>query len=141
MDNFRGYLLRRFLYSLLTLWVVATMIFLLFRVMPGDPALRIVDPTFPPETRDQLLASFGLDRPIGEQYILYLQNLSQGNFGVSFFSRRPVTQEIGDRVANTVILATVSFLFAYPLGIAGGAFLASKRGTWIENVGITVALF
>lgn len=141
MNNFRGYLLRRLFYSLITLWVIATLVFLLFRAMPGDPTLMIIDPTFPPETRQQLLSQFGLDRPVFEQYVRYLQNLTQGDFGVSFFSRRPVAQELGDRVLNTVILGVASFLFAYPLGIAGGAFLASKRGTWIENVGISVTLF
>lgn len=141
MNNFRGYLLRRAFYSIVTIWVIATLVFLLFRAMPGDPTLLIVDPTFPQETREQLLASFGLDRPIGEQYLRYLQNLVQGDLGVSFFSKRPVTQELGDRVMATVVLSVASFLFAYPLGIAGGAFLASRRGTWIESVGISVTLF
>lgn len=141
MDNFRGYLLRRIFQSLFTLWIIATLVFLLFRAMPGDPALLIVDPTFPPETRERLLASFGLDRPLPEQYLRYLQNLVSGDLGVSFFSRRPVVQELGDRVLNTTVLALASFLFAYPLGIFFGAFLASKRGKWVENVGISATLF
>ena len=141
MENFRGYLLRRVFYSLITIWVIATLVFVLFRSMPGDPTVMIVDPTFPPETRQQLLESFGLDRPIGEQYLRFLGNAVQGDFGVSFFSRRPVSQEIGDRVMATVILSTASFLFAYPIGIIGGAFLASRRGKLSENVGITAALF
>lgn len=141
MDNFRGYLLRRLLYSLMTIWVIATLVFLLFRSMPGDPTFMIIDPTFPPETRQHLLESFGLDRPVSEQYLRYLGNLVQGDFGVSFFSRRPVSQELGDRLMATVILSAASFLFAYPVGIVSGAFLASRRGKWIENVGISVALF
>lgn len=141
MENFRGFILRRLFHSLITIWVIATLVFLLFRAIPGDPTLRIVDPTFPPETREQLLSKFGLDRPITEQYILYLRNLLTGDLGVSFFSRRPVAVELGDRIMNTMILALGSFLFAYPLGIAGGAFLAARRGSWIENIGITIALF
>jgi ABC-type dipeptide/oligopeptide/nickel transport system permease component len=141
MENLRRFVIRRFFHSLITIWVIATLVFLLFRAMPGDPALRIVDPTFPAETRQQLLAKFGLDRPVTEQYVLYLRNLLVGDLGVSFFSRRPVAVELGDRVMNTVVLALGSFLFAYPLGIAGGAFLAARRGTWIESVGITIALF
>lgn len=141
MDNFRGYLLRRLFYSLITIWVVATLVFLLFRAMPGDPSIFIVDPTFPPETRARILNDFGLDRPLGEQYLLYLQNLLQGDLGVSFFSKRPVVQELGDRVMSTVVLALASFMFAYPLGIVGGAFLASKRGKRIEGLGIVVTLF
>lgn len=141
MENFRGYLLRRLFQSLITLWIIATLVFLLFHLGPGDPVAAYIDPTWPPETRTQLLATFGLDRPLPEQYVRYIGNMATGNFGLSFFTRRPVLQELGDRVANTLILSISSFLFAYPLGIVGGAFLATRRRGLIGSIGMSVVMF
>jgi peptide/nickel transport system permease protein len=141
MGNIRGFIVRRLIHSVITIWVIATLVFVLFRATPGDPTALIIDPTFPPETRQQLLESYGLDRSDFEQYVFYLRNLARGDLGVSFFSRRPVVQEIGDRLLNTMILSLAAFLVAYPLGIFGGALLAARRGTWFETVGTVLALF
>jgi peptide/nickel transport system permease protein len=141
MSGFQAYLLRRIIHSLITIWVILTIVFILFRAAPGDPSIYLVDATFPPEVRQQVLQRFGLDKPVWEQYLLYIRNAVQGDLGLSFFSRRPVIQELGDRFLNTAILALASFLIAYPLGTAAGAYLASKRGTKLEAAGIATALF
>lgn len=141
MNNFQAFLVRRFFHSLITLVVIATLIFILFKSVPGDPASLVVDATFPAEVRQELLHKFGLDKPLWQQYLLYMRNLASGDLGVSFFSRKPVTQEISDRLVNTLILSLTSFLFAYPLGILGGAFLAANRGKRVESLGITLTLF
>jgi peptide/nickel transport system permease protein len=141
MTNFQAFLVRRIFHSLITILVIATMVFLLFKAVPGDPTAAIIDPTFPADVRAELQSRFGLDRPVWQQYLFYLKNLVQGDMGLSFYSRRPVTTEIGDRVVNTLILSLGSFLFAYPLGILGGAFLATRRGKWQETIGVTLTLF
>jgi ABC-type dipeptide/oligopeptide/nickel transport system permease component len=141
VDGFRAYLIRRIIHSIITVWIIATLIFLLFRAIPGDPTALIVDPTFPIEVREEMLRRFGLDRPVWEQYVAYMGNLLRGDMGISFFSRRPVTQEIGDRALNTLILALAAFFIAYPVGIVSGAVLATQRGKWLDSVGVTVALF
>ncbi|MAS34386.1 MAG: peptide ABC transporter permease [Anaerolineaceae bacterium] len=141
MVNIRGYLFRRIFQTIITIWVIATMVFVLFRLLPGDPTTMVVDPTFPAETRAALLQSFGLDRPIGEQYLHYIGNLLRGDFGISFFSREPVLEHLGSRVGNTIVLALASFLFAYPIGIVCGAFLATRRGRLSESVGLSFTLF
>lgn len=141
MQSFRAYLIRRLLYSIFTVWVIATLIFLLFRAIPGDPTALLVDPTFPEEVRQEMLSRFGLDKPVWQQYLLYIGNLLRGDLGISFFSRRPVLTEIGDRISNTIVLALAAFFFAYPLGILNGALLATKRGKLVDSIGIIVTLF
>jgi peptide/nickel transport system permease protein len=141
MNGFRAYLVRRVIHSIITVWIIATLIFLLFRAIPGDPASLLVDPTFPEEVRREILRRFGLDKPVWQQYFIYIGNLLKGDLGISFFSRRPVLSELGDHALNTVVLSLAAFFIAYPLGILNGAFLATKRGKWTDSLGITVTLF
>jgi len=125
---------------LLVLWVVTTLTFLLFRLMPGDPTLNFLSPSFTGETRAALLHGFGLDKPIWEQYLIYLGQLLHGNFGQSFLQNAPVSQILWDALPNTVILTLVSLCLAYAFGIVAGAFLAFRRGGLAEAVAIPVAL-
>jgi ABC-type dipeptide/oligopeptide/nickel transport system permease component len=141
MTGFRGFIIRRVFHSLITIWVILTVVFVLFRAAPGDPSLRIADATFPPAVRQQILERFGLDKPVWQQYLIYMRNVVQGDLGLSFFTRRPVSQELADRFWNTAILAMASFLIAYPLGAVMGAYLASKRGTKLESLAIAFSLF
>lgn len=135
------YLVRRLAQMVVTLWIIATLIFVLLRMAPGDPASVIIDPTFPASVKAQLMHEYGLDKSVPEQYLLYVKNLATGNFGVSFFSREPVIDDIAGKALNTATLALAAFLFAYPLGIAAGAYLANRRKTWKEAVGLSVAMF
>ncbi len=141
MQGFRGYIIMRVLQSIITVLAIATILFFLFRAAPGDPVDYMIDPTFPPEVKEQVRARFGLDKPVSEQYVKYMWNLLQGDMGYSFFSQRPVTRVIADRVWNTLILALTSFLIAYPLGVFVGAILATKRNTAVDSGGITISLF
>ncbi len=99
---------------LLVLWVVATLTFLLFRMMPGDPTLNFLSPTFTDETRAALLKSFGLDKPLWEQYLLYMGNLLRGDFGRSFLQDAPVASIPDGRYLMTMIL-TCWYLSALPM--------------------------
>lgn len=122
------------------LWAVVTILFLIFRLMPGNPLAAYIDPTFTQEQQENLLRQFGLDRPLYEQYFVYLGNLLQGELGDSFFYRAPVWDLIWDVFPNTIILTSVSLVIAYIFGVLGGALLAWKRGTWIEAIGIPIVL-
>jgi peptide/nickel transport system permease protein len=125
---------------LLVLWVIATLTFLLFRLMPGDPTLNFLSPTFTDETRAALLKSFGLDKPLWEQYMLYMGNLLRGDFGRSFLQDAPVASILWDALPNTIILTLVSLCIAYAFGIVAGAFLAFRRGGFVEAAAIPTAL-
>jgi peptide/nickel transport system permease protein len=122
------------------LWVVATLTFLLFRLMPGDPTLNFLSPTFTDETRAALLKSFGLDKPLWEQYLIYLGQLLRGDFGRSFLQQAPVADVLLAALPNTAILTLVSLCLAYAFGIIAGAFLAFRRGALVEATAIPAAL-
>jgi len=131
------FLLRRLLLLVLTLWVVATLIFILLRAAPGDPTARLIDPAFPPAVREALLEQFGLDKPVWQQYLIYLENLVKGDFGTSFFTRHPVLSQIGRGLLNTFILGAAAFIIAYPLAVIGGAMMASRRQSLGDSIGLS----
>ena len=133
-------LLSRFLQMLFVLWVVATILFFLFRLMPGDPTVAYIDTNFNEEQVRQLKRSFGLDRPLHEQYVLYLGNLAVGEFGDSFHQKQPVLKVLLSVLPNTIILTLTSLIVAYVFGSLAGAWLAWRRGTWVEGVMIPLVL-
>lgn len=141
MTGFRGYLVKRIFHSLLTVWAVATLVFLLFRLAPGDPTAYLVDSSFPPELADEILARYGLNLPLWQQYLHYMGSLLRGDLGVSFFSHKPVLQQIGEQFWNTIVLSGAAFLIAYTLAAIGGVYLAYWRGTSKESIGVAIALF
>ena len=130
----------RFGHLLLVLWVVTTLTFFLFRLMPGDPSLNFLSPNFTEETRAALLHGFGLDKPLWQQYLLYFGQLLHGDFGQSFLQNAPVSQILWDALPNTIILTLVALCIAYAFGIVAGAFLAFHRGGVAEAVAIPTAL-
>ncbi len=136
----RRYLLRRFLQNALTLLVVVTVIFVLFRTLPGDPSAVLIDPLAPAEVREEMTRRLGLDRPLWLQYALYMRDLVTGDLGRSFLYQRPVTEVLGETIVNTLVLVLATFLVVYSLGAAGGVFLAWKRGQKVEIVGNAVVL-
>lgn len=130
----------RLLQMLFVLWVVATILFFLFRLMPGDPTVAYIDTTFNEEQIQQLKKSFGLDRPLHEQYVIYLRNLMIGEFGESFHHRQPVLKVLLGVLPNTVILTLSGLIIAYLFGTLVGAWLAWKRGSAVEGVVIPTVL-
>ena len=136
----RRLLLERLGHLVFVLWAVASLTFLMFRLMPGDPTLNFLSPTFDESTRAALLRGFGLDRPLWEQYGLYLWNLLHGDLGMSFLQARPVLDLLLEALPNTLILTFVSLCVAYAFGIVAGAFLAFARGSVVEGAAIPAAL-
>ena len=124
----------------IVLWAIATILFLIFRLMPGSPLTAYIDPTFTEEQAAEVSKQFGLDKPLVVQYGLYLRNLVTGDFGVSFFQKKPVWDVLMDVFPNTVILAGFALLIAYIYGVFFGAVLAWRRGTRMESGGILVTL-
>ena len=130
----------RLVHLLFVLWAVASLTFLMFRLMPGDPTLNFLSPTFNDEMRNALLKSFGLDKPLWEQYLIYIWNLLHAELGVSFIQSRPVWDILMQALPNTAVLALVSLILAYAIGILTGAFLAFRRGSIAEALAIPSAL-
>ncbi|GIW03996.1 MAG: peptide ABC transporter permease [Thermomicrobiales bacterium] len=135
-----GYILSRLIQMALVLWVIVTVLFLMFRLMPGDPLTAFIDPTFTEEQERAIRKQFGLDEPLAVQYLYYLKNVATGNLGNSFFQRRPVFDILMDVFPNTILLTGTALLLAYAFGVVGGALLAWRRGTKLESGGILFAL-
>jgi peptide/nickel transport system permease protein len=139
----RGLLLyigSRLLQSIVVLWVIATVLFLLFRLAPGNPMAAFIAPTFNEEQQRALVERFGLDKSLGEQYLAYLGNLVRLDFGSSFFQSRPVVELILEVLPNTLYLTFFSLIVAYIIGVIGGMILAWQRGKRLEKIGIVFTL-
>jgi ABC-type dipeptide/oligopeptide/nickel transport system permease component len=134
------YLIRRLLLTIPVLFGVATLVFALIHLVPGDPAQSMLGEGASSEEVAQLRHSLGLDRPLVTQYRTFLVGLVKGDLGSSFRYGTPVTREIRDRLFRTLQLAVaamgVAILLAIPLGIAAAVF----RGTAIDHAAMTLAL-
>lgn len=134
------YLIGRLGQMLIVLWAIATILFLMFRLMPGSPLTAYIDPTFTEEQAEIIRRQFGLDQPLIVQYFKYLTNLVQGNLGMSFFQKKPVWDLLMDVFPNTIILTGTAILVAYIYGVVFGSILAWKRGSLFENTGLLATL-
>lgn len=135
-----NYFLRRFAHSLVLLWAVVTILFLMFRLMPGNPLAAYINEQLSEDDQRIIMAQFGLDKPLYEQYVIYLWNLGHGNLGMSFFRREPVWDVLQSALPNTLILTITGLLLAYLFGVLAGAWLATKRGTIAEGILVPIAL-
>jgi peptide/nickel transport system permease protein len=131
---------RRLLHSIFVLWAVATILFLMFRLMPGNPLAAYISEALSAEQQNLITQQFGLDRPLWEQYVIYFGNLVRGELGTSFHRREPVLSIVLSVLPNTIILTFCGLFIAYAFGILAGAYLAWHRGTWIEGVVVPIAL-
>ncbi len=136
-----GYVLKRLLIMVLMIVLVSTMIFFLFRVMPGDPTAFLVDPSITPEARAQMLSRYGLDKGLWDQYLIFMKDLARLEFGSSYFYNRPVLQIIGEKLPATLILMFSAMALAYLIGVLFGAWMAWRRGSRLETGGIVFVLF
>ncbi|MDY3868285.1 MAG: ABC transporter permease [Pyramidobacter sp.] len=130
----KNWLLKRIGASLAVLAAVLVLNFVLFRVMPGDAVSSIIDPNFSPEAKARLREVYGLDRPLLEQFFIYVRQMLTFSFGLSFLSRRPVWDELLSRLPGTVVLMSLSALLSSALGIWLGVKAAVRRGTLTEKM-------
>ena len=120
------YTLGRILSGLVTIWFIATATFLAMHAVPGDPLMNERATT--PEIRENLARKYGLDKPIVEQYVIYLGNMVQGDFGISFTQQnRKVNDIIQDHFPVSAALGILAITFAALGGILWGALTALYR--------------
>jgi len=140
MADMKKYVARRLGELVLTYWAFLTILFLLFRQLPGDPTSVYLQDGMDPEAREQMLERFGLDQPLHEQYFDYVGRLLNGDFGLSFHFGDPVSEILWIKFWNTIFLMGTAFAIAYFLGILIGAFLGWVRGSDKERLGIFLTL-
>ena len=134
------YLIRRLLLTIPVLLGVATLVFALIHLVPGDPAQAMLGEAAPQAEVLKLRHSLGLDRPLLTQYRTFLTGLAHGDLGTSFRYNAPVTTQIREKFPNTAILAIAAMVFAILFAIPLGVLAAVYRGTLIDHVAMTMAL-
>lgn len=133
-----SFLLKKFLLLLLSLWCVVTGTFFLMHAVPGDPFIG--DRVIPEEVLHSLYVYYGLDLPLGVQYMNYLKNLLHGDLGLSIvYPGRSVNQFIFEGFPVSARLGLQALLLAVPSGILLGTIAALKRGKWQDSIAMIVS--
>jgi peptide/nickel transport system permease protein len=134
------FILRRLLISIPTLLGISAIIFFILALAPGDPLAQFANnPEVPPEVRDRIRASLGLDQPAGVRYVKWLAQLAQGDLGFSFATRGPVTDLILQRLPNTLAVLGVAYLIGILLAVPLGILSAVKRYSFFDHTATTFA--
>lgn len=132
------YILKRIFYSILTLFLLVTITFFMMHMLPGDPFStgKAMDPA----TLAALEAKYGLDKPLPEQFVIYINNVLHGDLGVSLKTRRPVTDVIAESFPYSFELGVRALVFSTVAGILLGVLAAVKRGTKWDTGSMLIAL-
>jgi len=134
------YLAKRLAHLLPVMLVVASIVFLLIHLIPGDPAAVMAGADATPEDVARMRNAMGLDRPLHEQYGRWLFRAVQGDLGQSIFLERPVTVAIGERLEPTILLTTFSLIVALIIGIPAGVLSGAHPNTWLDKGMMVVAM-
>jgi dipeptide transport system permease protein len=134
-------ILKKFLLVIPTLIGASVIAFALIRLIPGDPVLNLLgERGGDPVVVEEMRARFGLDKPVTEQYFIFVKNALQGNMGESIVSRRPVSEEFWSRFPATIELSVVALIWSVLLGIPLGIIAAVKRNSVFDYSVIGVSL-
>lgn len=126
-------ILSRLVATIPVMAVVAIFVFLMLRLSPGDPAAILAGDVATPEVIAAIRADLGLDRPIWEQFVVWIGQLVQGDLGRSILSKQPVSMMIGQRIEPTLSLALTTLLFSILVALPLGVIAAWKQGSWLDR--------
>ena len=129
-----SYLLRRIVYALPIMLGVALVCFLLVHLAPGDPLVSILPPDASADLQAQLRELYGFNRPLPEQFAMWVWRALHGDLGVSIASNRPVAGEVITAVGNTLRLAVVATLIGFVLGSLFGFGAGYFRNSWLDRL-------
>ncbi len=127
-------LIKRIFTSLVLLILLTVFLFFLLRISPGDPAQKFVSPLLSHSLAEKVRASFGLNKPLTEQFIIFIKNLLSGNFGISYQYRMPVLDVIFSFLPFTLILASLSFLIQTGFGFYLSYITFRKNGGILDKL-------
>lgn len=135
------FIIKRLLSAIPALFIVVTLVFLLMRVIPGDPATMMLGEDAEPEDIEAFREMMGLNEPIAKQYVNYLKDILTGNWGDSLYYKTPVFQNILDRMEPTILLTLYSTILSVSIGIPIGVIAARRRATITDYSITTLAIF
>ncbi len=135
-----SYILRRILIAIPTLILVSIFVFMLQKLLPGDPVLVMAGEERDPEVLAYLREQYRLNDPLIVQYFHWVGNVLQGDFGMSLRTRQPVATLIADKLPVTIQLAVMAMIFAFLIGIPAGILSAVRKGTLTDYIANFIAL-
>lgn len=133
-------IIQRILQLIPILLIVATIVFVITRMIPGNPAATILGPQAPKEAVNALTIELGLDKSIPEQYVSYMANALKGDFGKSYHYNQPVMELILQTFPNTLILTTISLILATLIAVPIGIISATKQYSIFDYISMIFAL-
>jgi peptide/nickel transport system permease protein len=147
-----SYIIRRLVQSVIVFFLITVLIFLVMRLLPGDPIYMIMSKaasqTATEMQLDVLRHQYGLDRPMMVQYFSWLNGVFHGDLGVSILTNTDIRQSLMKRLPVTLHLGVLALIISFVLGVPAGVICAVRRGTWIDtvvtsvaNIGITIPVF
>ena len=148
-----SYIIRRLFQSFIVIMLVTIMVFLLIRLLPGDPILLYLSGDqasggVAQETIDALRHEYGLDRPLPVQYVTWIWKVLHLDLGDSIFLNNTVRNELARAIPKTLMIGFLGLLLAIIIAIPAGVLAAVRRGTWIDtgvtlfaNIGVTIPVF
>lgn len=139
-NNVTNYVLWRLARFVFLLFALITIIFFLFRVMPGDPTALLLTGNFSEEARQAMLENFGLDKPLHVQYFIFIGNIFQGEFGRSYFYKEPVLDVIIPRMINTLLIMVPALSLVMVNAYVMGSYLGWNKGSLRERIGTYLPL-
>jgi len=134
MHKFSTILLKRIFTSLITLFLLAVLIFILLRISPGDPVQKFISPKLNPQLVEEIKKTFLLDKSIEEQFLVFLKNIFTGDFGISYNHRLPVTSVIADALKFTIPFASTCFIIQIIAALGLLFNIYKKRGSLLDRV-------
>lgn len=134
----KEYVIRRLIYTFITLIGISIISWVIITQSPGSPIAITMDPKVSPKIIEQMEKNYDLDKPIYQQYFLWLKRLLSGNLH-SFKDGRPVLEKIGERIWNTLLLNLVAILIIFSIAIPLGIFSARKQYSLLDRLGTFVA--
>ncbi len=142
LKGFAMFAIRKIASAFITIFLIICFNFVLFRLVPGDPVRMLFrDPRVSPQRIQEMYERFGLDKPIWEQFIAYLQQLFfHGDLGYSFARGAPVLDVILSRLPQTLILILTALIIAVIVGTVLGAIAGWKTGTKFDSIIVTLSL-
>ncbi|MBO6900519.1 MAG: ABC transporter permease [Rhizobiaceae bacterium] len=129
-----AYIAKRLLAAIPVLLGLSIIVFLIMAMIPGDPATAILGSYATPENVEKLNRDLGLDKSLPQQYLIWLGNLLQGDFGRSYALNRPVLDEVLERFSATLILAGTSLVLCSVLGLLAGVVSAVRQYGWTDKI-------
>lgn len=134
------YIIGRILNMIPTLFVVAVIVFLITRMLPGDPAAVMLGPQASVEEVEALTEELGLNEPLYIQFFEYIGNLLKGDFGNSLTYNQPIVDLIMERFPNTVILAVSALIISLIIGVPAGIIAAKKQNSFLDYAVTSISL-